>query len=61
MLDAGFDPVKGKATPLRLLRYLAFHRDEIVPFKEFVSGLSRARKNLTKFLEHLNDELPPNW
>jgi adenosylhomocysteine nucleosidase len=60
-LAAGFDAVKGRATPLRLLSYLATHPAEFAPFKKFVAGLSIARNNLTKFLEDLNDELPSNW
>jgi adenosylhomocysteine nucleosidase len=60
-LAAGFDPVKGRATPLRLLMYLAFHPSEIGPFQRFVLGLSQARKNLTTFLRDLNNELPSSW
>ena len=60
-LAAGFDAVKGRATPIRLLTYLALHPREIGPFKKFVQGLSGARKNLTKFLEQLNNELPASW
>ncbi len=60
-LAAGFDAEKGRATPLRLLIYLATHPKEFGPFKKFVAGLSIARNNLTKFLEQLNDELPSSW
>jgi adenosylhomocysteine nucleosidase len=60
-LAAGFDPVQGRATPMRLLAYLAGHPREISPLKKFVTGLSVARKNLTSFLAQLNDELPPTW
>jgi len=60
-LAAGFDPAKGRATPFRLLAYLALHPKEFAPFKKFVSGLSLARKNLTAFLQQLNDELPSSW
>jgi hypothetical protein len=60
-LAAGFDPQKGRATPFRLLGYLALHPREIGPLKKFVAGLSIARKNLTLFLEQLNKELPPSW
>ncbi len=60
-LAAGFDPAKGRATPFRLLAYLALHPKEFTPFKNFVSGLGLARKNLTAFLRQLNDELPANW
>ena len=60
-LAAGFDPVKGQATPLRLLTYLAMHPGEFTPFKKFVSDLSVARKSLTKFLGQLNDDLPAHW
>ena len=56
-----FDASRGRATPLRLLGYLATRPREIKPFKEFVQGLSLARANLTKFLEQLNAELPANW
>ena len=31
-LSAGFDPAKGRATPLRLLAYLALHPREFKPF-----------------------------
>ena len=60
-LDAGFDAAKGKATPIRLLAYLALHPGEFAPFKKFVAGLDLARKNLTVFLQQLNDELPSGW
>jgi adenosylhomocysteine nucleosidase len=60
-LAAGFNAQKGKATPLRLLLYLGTHPSEVGPFKSFVRGLSLARKNLTKFLEQLNKELPGGW
>jgi nucleoside phosphorylase len=60
-LAAGFDAPQGKATPFRLLGRLATHPGEIVPFKNFVVGLSTARKNLTKFLAQLNNELPAGW
>jgi adenosylhomocysteine nucleosidase len=60
-LAAGFDAPKGRAMPFRLLGYLVTHPGEVVPFKKFVAGLSVARKNLTKFLEQLNAELPASW
>jgi len=60
-LAAGFDAPKGRATPLRLLGYLATHRGEIAPLKKFIAGLSVARGNLTMFLEQLNKELPASW
>jgi adenosylhomocysteine nucleosidase len=60
-LAAGFDAHQGNATPLRLLGYLATHPGEVMPLKKFVQGLSGARKNLTKFLEQLNAELPASW
>jgi adenosylhomocysteine nucleosidase len=60
-LAAGFDAKLGRATPVRLITYLLGHPGQIGPFKKFVSGLSGARKNLTKFLEQLNAELPPSW
>jgi adenosylhomocysteine nucleosidase len=60
-LAAGFDPARGRATPFKLLTYLALHPREFAPFKKFVSGLGLARKNLTTFLQQLNDELPANW
>jgi adenosylhomocysteine nucleosidase len=60
-LAAGFDASRGRATPLRLLGYLAMRPREFAPMKKFVQGLSAARKNLTKFLEQLNKELPANW
>jgi adenosylhomocysteine nucleosidase len=60
-LAAGFDAPKGRATPFRLLGYLVTRPGEVMPFKKFVSGLSAARKNLTKFLEQLNAELPASW
>jgi adenosylhomocysteine nucleosidase len=60
-LAAGFDAGRGRATPLRLLGYLATRPGEIVPLQKFVRGLSLARKNLTKFLEQLNAELPASW
>jgi hypothetical protein len=60
-LDAGFDALRGKATPVRLLGYLATHPGDFAPFTRFVKGLSLARKNLTRFLEGLNNELPSSW
>ncbi len=60
-LAAGFDADKGRATPFRLLGYLAARPGEIAPLKKFIDGLSVARKNLTRFLEQLNNELPANW
>jgi adenosylhomocysteine nucleosidase len=60
-LAAGFDAPKGRATPLRLFGYLAMRPGEIAPLRKFIAGLSVARKNLTKFLEQLNNELPPSW
>jgi adenosylhomocysteine nucleosidase len=60
-LAAGFDPIKGRATPFKLLAYLARHPAEFGPFKKFVSGLGHARKSLTTFLQQLNDELPSHW
>jgi nucleoside phosphorylase len=60
-LAAGFDPARGQPTPVRLLLRLAFHWREIVPFWTFVANLSIARRNLTLFLQELNDELPKNW
>ena len=60
-LAAGFDAAQGRATPFRLLSYLVTHPKEFGPFKKFVQGLSLARRNLTKFLEQLNTELPGHW
>jgi adenosylhomocysteine nucleosidase len=60
-LAAGFDPNRGKATPVRLLTYLALHPHEFTPFSQFVKGLTLARKNLTRFIESLNKELPGSW
>jgi len=60
-LAAGFDPGLGRATPFRLLGYLITHPGEFKPFKKFVQGLGMARRNLTKFLEQLNTELPGHW
>ena len=60
-LTAGFDSSRDQSRPLHLLLYLVTHPGDYAPFKKFVSGLSVARKNLTKFLEQLNDDLPANW
>ncbi len=60
-LAAGFDAKHARATPIRLLSYLATHPCEVAPFKKFVGGLSLARKNLTRFLEALNNDLPASW
>jgi adenosylhomocysteine nucleosidase len=60
-LAAGFDAKHARATPIRLLGYLATHPHEVAPFKKFVGGLSFARKNLTRFLEALNNDLPASW
>jgi hypothetical protein len=60
-LAAGFDANRGKATPLRLLTYLTTHPGDFGPFSLFVKGLTLARKNLTRFLEGLNNELPASW
>jgi nucleoside phosphorylase len=60
-LAAGFNASLGKPTPVRLLRYLATHPGEIRPFSRFVGDLSLARKNLTRFLQTLNNDLPASW
>jgi len=60
-LAAGFDARMGHATPLRLLGYLATHPGEVAPLRKFVGGLSLARRNLTRFLEQLNNDLPTSW
>jgi nucleoside phosphorylase len=60
-LAAGFDAGLGVATPVRLLGYLTTHPREFLPFKNFVQGLLLARRNLTKFLDQLNTELPGHW
>jgi hypothetical protein len=60
-LAAGFNASKGRATPFRLLGYLATRPREVAPFRKFVQGLFVARKNLTAFLEQLNRELPASW
>jgi adenosylhomocysteine nucleosidase len=60
-LAAGFDPVRNRPTPVRLLKRLAFHPGEVRPFKEFVADLGIARKMLTTFLEQVNSELPRGW
>lgn len=60
-LAAGFDPVRNRPTPVRLLRYLAFHPNAVRPFKQFVGDLGVARKMLTTFLEQVNNELPRGW
>jgi nucleoside phosphorylase len=60
-LSAGFDPGLARATPFKLLGYLLTHPGEFTPFKKFGQGLSGARKNLTKFLDQLNTELPGHW
>jgi nucleoside phosphorylase len=60
-LAAGFNAAQGHATPIKLLTYLLAHPAEFAPFKKFVQGLGGARRNLTKFLEQLNTELPGHW
>jgi adenosylhomocysteine nucleosidase len=60
-LAAGFDPIRGRATPLRLLMYLATHFREITPFRKFVSGLPVARNHLGSFMKQLAEELPSSW
>jgi adenosylhomocysteine nucleosidase len=60
-LAAGFNASLGKPTPLRLLSYLAAHPGEIRPMSRFIRDLSLARKNLTRFLQTLNNELPATW
>jgi adenosylhomocysteine nucleosidase len=57
-LAAGFDPARGRATPLLLLGYLALHWRDIPPFTRFVRNLSAARRKLTRFLRQLHDDLP---
>ena len=46
---------------MKLLGRLATHPGEIAPFSGFVKGLGLARKNLTRFLESLNNDLPASW
>ncbi len=60
-LAAGFNASLGKPTPVKLLRYLAAHPSEIRPMGKFISDLGLARKNLTRFLGTLNNELPAGW
>ena len=60
-LAAGFNASLGKATPFRLLKYLTTHPGEIGPMGKFIGDLSLARKNLTRFLQTLNTELPAGW
>jgi adenosylhomocysteine nucleosidase len=60
-LAAGFDVQRGQPTPGRLLAYLAKHPGEIDPFRKFVGNIGAARRNLTRFLQTLNNELPAGW
>jgi hypothetical protein len=60
-LAAGFDSARNRATPFRLLAYLATRPGEVGPFRKFVAGVAMARKNLTRFLEQLNNDLPASW
>lgn len=60
-LAASFDSARGKATPVRLAFHLLTHPGDLTPFRKFVSGLSVARRNLSLFMEQVNEELPPNW
>jgi purine-nucleoside phosphorylase len=60
-LAAGFNPALGKATPFRLLAHLVRKPSDIGPLRRFVRDLSVARRNLTRFLEQLNAELPASW
>jgi hypothetical protein len=60
-LAAAFNARLGKPTPLRLMSYLAVHPGEIGPLRQFIGNLSIARKNLTRFLQTLNNELPATW
>lgn len=60
-LKAGFDAARSRPTPLRLLGYLLLHPHEIGPFVKFVQGLGLARRNLTRFLTGLNNDLPASW
>jgi nucleoside phosphorylase len=60
-LAAGFNPSLNKPTPARFLRYIATHPGEIAPMSRFIGNLSLARKNLTRFLQTLNAELPAGW
>jgi adenosylhomocysteine nucleosidase len=60
-LAAGFNASLNKPTPLRFLRRLAIHPGEIAPMSRFIGNLGLARKNLTRFLQTLNNELPAGW
>jgi hypothetical protein len=60
-LEAGFDAARGRSTPFRLLLHLALHWGDVGPFITFVKNLSLARRNLTSFLQQLNQELPRTW
>jgi purine-nucleoside phosphorylase len=60
-LAAGFDPSQNKPTPLKFLARLARHPGEIRPMIDFIGNLAVARRNLTRFLEQLNAELPASW
>ena len=60
-LAAAFNASLGKPTPVRMLRYLATHPGEIKPMGKFIGDLGLARKNLTRFVQTLNNELPAGW
>jgi nucleoside phosphorylase len=60
-LAAGFSPALGKPTPFRLLGHLLRRPSDFAPMRRFVRDLYVARRNLTRFLEQLNAELPASW
>ena len=60
-LAAGYDPETDEPRPVRLAGYLLTHPGEIGTFRKFVSGLPAVRKDLTRFILELTEELPKSW
>ena len=51
LLACGYDPVKGRETPLRMVWRLVTHPKDIRRLKTFLATLPLPRKNLADFLE----------
>jgi adenosylhomocysteine nucleosidase len=60
-LAAGYDPETDEPCPFGLTGYLLTHPGQIGAFRKFASGLPAARKELTRFILELTEELPKGW
>jgi nucleoside phosphorylase len=57
VLSQGYNTHTGKTSPLRLLTHLAFNRNRIKAFKEFLAPLPEVRQKLSAFVMQVVKEL----